>query len=114
MPAGLESAKCYILATDIEKAMPFIVEHQARHEAVIQQLDERLVRLEGFVETNTGMIRQLVDVSRSLANTVQQLGEETDRRIRELTESQAHTDRRLDALMNVVDKLARRHGDKLQ
>jgi len=114
LSAGLESAKCYTLVMDIEKAMQFIIEHQARHGAAIQQLDERLVRLGGLVETNTGMIRQLVDVSLSLANTVQQLGEETDRRIRELTESQAHSDRRLDALINVVDKLARRNGDKLQ
>ncbi len=40
--------------------------------------------------------------------------EETDRRlgarIEQLVESGAHTDRRLDALIDVVDKLTRRNG----
>ncbi len=36
--------------------------------------------------------------------------QETDRLIRELAASGAHTDRRLDALIDVVNKLARRNG----
>lgn len=39
-----------------------------------------------------------------------ELGEETDPRIQELRESGAHTDRRLDALISVVDKLTRRNS----
>ncbi len=90
--------------------MNFIIEQQAQFAVDIQLLKER--------QTETlGMIRQLVDVTMSLAHhgeetdqRLRALGEETDRRIRELAASGAHTDRRLDALIGVVDKLARRNG----
>ena len=84
---------------NIESRMNFIIEQQAQFAVDIQLLKER--------ETEAlGMIRQLVDVTMSLAHH----GEETDRRIRELAESGAHTDRRLDALIDLVDKLTRRNG----
>ncbi len=84
---------------NIESRMNFIIEQQAQFTADIQLLKER--------ETEAlRMIGQLVDVTMSLAHH----GEETDRRIRELAASGAHTDRRLDALIDVVDKLARRNG----
>jgi len=83
----------------IESRMNFIIEQQAQFAADVQLLKER--------ETEAlRMIGQLVDVTMSLAHH----GEETDRRIRELAASGAHTDRRLDALIDVVDKLARRNG----
>jgi hypothetical protein len=37
--------------------------------------------------------------------------QETDRLMRELREAGAHTDRRLDALIDTVDKLVRRNGN---
>ncbi len=83
----------------IESRMSFIIEQQAQFAADIQLLKDRQA-------DTIGMIRQLVDVTMSLAHH----GEETDRRIRELAESGAHTDRRLDALIDVVDKLTRRKG----
>jgi hypothetical protein len=97
--------------------MEFIIEQQARHATAIQQLDERMARAEVFIETNSSMIRQLVDVSTSLARQAQ----DTDRFIRELREAQAqghrglreaqaHSDRRLDALIDAVEKLTRRDG----
>jgi len=102
---------------DMEKTMEFIIEQQARHATAIQQIDERMARAEGFIEANSGMIRQLVDVSMSLARHAQ----DTDRFIRELREAQAqshrelreaqaHSDRPLDALIDVVEKLTRRDG----
>lgn len=76
----------------------------AEDEIAIQQTDER--------------IKTLVDVSMSLAHNLQTLGEETDRRIketqqsiRELRESQATTDYKLNALIETVDKLVRRNGN---
>ena len=70
-----------------------------------------------MIEANAGMIRQLVDVTFSLAHHSEESDrrlEETDRRlgarIQQLVESQAHSDRRLDALIDVVEKLARRNG----
>jgi hypothetical protein len=93
---------------DVEKTMQFILEMQARHEAAIQQLDERLYRVSALAEANTTRISQLVGVCASLAN----LGEETDRRIRELRDAQAHSDYKLNALIETVDKLTRHNGSQ--
>ncbi len=109
---------------NIESRMNFIIEQQAQFAAGMQLLKERQADTLRLVEANTGMIRQLVDVTMSLAHhgeetdqrmqetdqRLRALGEETDRRIRELAASGAHTDRRLDALIDVVDKLTRRNG----
>ena len=109
---------------NIESRMNFIIEQQAQFAAGIQLLKERESGMFRMIEANAGMIRQLVDVSLSLARNL----EETDRRLgarieqlterqtqfdasmRELREAQAHSDRRLDALIDVVDKLTRRNG----
>ncbi len=94
------------MADSIESRMNFIIEQQAQFTVDIQLLKDRQADTMRLVEANTGMIRQLVDVTMSLAHH----GEETDRRIRELAESGAHTDRRLDALIDVVDRLTHRKG----
>lgn len=108
----------------IESRMNFIIEQQAQFVADIQLVKDRQADTMRLVEANTGMIRQLVDVTMSLAHhgeetdrriqetdrRLRALGEETDRRLRELAESGAHTDRRLDALIDVVGKLTRRNG----
>lgn len=97
----------------IESRMNFIIEQQAQFTADIQILKERQTEAQKETENIKGMIRQLVDVTMSLARH----GEDTDRRfkdtdqlIRELRESQAHSDRRLDALIDTVDKLVHRNG----
>ncbi len=91
---------------NFEARMNFIIEQQAQFTADMQLLKERQDKTQLQVDAIRGMIGQLVDVTMSLAHHA----EETDRRIRELAESGAHTDRRLDALINVVEKLARRNG----
>jgi ABC-type transporter Mla subunit MlaD len=109
---------------DIEKAMEFILGQNARHAVAMQQLDERMEQAEKRMDRTEGMVRQLVDVTMSLARHVESLARhaedadawvkkfaaETDRRIREREEAGAHTDRRLDALIDVVEKLTRRNG----
>jgi ABC-type transporter Mla subunit MlaD len=102
---------------DIEKTMEFIVQQQARHATAIEQLDERMARAGGLFEANSGMVRQLVDVSMSLARHAQdtdrfirELREAQAESVRELREAQAHSDRRLDTLIDVVEKLSRRNG----
>jgi hypothetical protein len=98
---------------DIENTMRFILETQAKLEASAQMHDERLARLEGItaqigsmVEANTSRIGQLVDVCFSLAHHA----EETDRRIDELREIQATSEYKLNALIEMVDKIVRRNG----
>jgi hypothetical protein len=87
------------MADNIESRMNFIIEQQAQFAVDIQLLKERQA-------DSQRMIGQLIDVTLSLARHM----EETDRRIRELAEAGAHTDRRLDALIDVVEKLTRRNG----
>jgi hypothetical protein len=98
------------MSDDIESRMHFIIEQQAQFAVGIQLLKERQ-------DTAQRMIGQLVDVTMPLARhgeetdaRLRQFGEETDRRIREVAEAGAHTDRRLDALIDAVNKLTRRNG----
>ena len=94
------------MAENIESRMKFIVEQQAQFAADIQSLKER--------------IRQLVDITFSLARHSEGTDrrmEETDRLMKEfaagmqeLREAGAHSDRRLDALIDVVNKLTSRNG----
>jgi len=112
---------------NIESRMNFIIEQQAQFAADMQLLKERESQILGMIEANTRMIRQLVDVTLSLARHSEETDrrmEETDRRMeetarrmkefaagmQELREAGAHSDRRLDALIDVVNKLTSRNG----
>lgn len=102
---------------EVEPRMNFIIERQAQFAADIQVLKERQAETARQLEANSGMIRQLIDVSMSLARhgeetdrRLARLGEETDRRIRELRVAQVHSDHRPDALIDTVDKLVRRNA----
>ncbi len=97
---------------DVEKTMQFILETQAKHEVTIQAIletqaksDERFLR---FQQEMGQRFSTLVDVSLSLARH----GEETDRRIRELTDAQASTDDKLNTLIDTVDRLVKRNGSR--
>jgi len=94
----------------IEARVRFIIEQQAQFTTDIQLLKERQIEAQR-------MIGQLVDVTMSLArhaeDTDRRLKEADERlgaRIQEIAEAGAHTDRRLDALIDTVDKLVRRNG----
>ncbi|HEV2379877.1 MAG TPA: hypothetical protein VG206_08800 [Terriglobia bacterium] len=102
--------------------MQFILDQQAQFAADIQKLQE------SQVETDD-RIRKLVDVSLSLAHHVEGLTghvEEIDRRLasfisetnerfQRLAESQAHTDQRLDTLIDIVRRQAERgNGRQIQ
>jgi hypothetical protein len=93
-----------------ESRVNFIIERRAKFRADMELLKERQA------ETRE-MIRQLVDVTMSLARhgeetdrRLRELGARTDERLRELAKVGVHTDRRLDALIDTVDKLVRRNG----
>ncbi|MHB8654325.1 MAG: hypothetical protein ACYDA9_10640 [Terriglobia bacterium] len=93
--------------------MNFIVEQQAQFTVDMQALKERQAAAQTQIDENRDRIRQLVDVTMSLARHSEDLdrhGKETDRRIQELVESGKHTDRRLDALIDTVDKFLRKNG----
>jgi predicted nuclease with TOPRIM domain len=88
-----------ITLMDIKQTMQFILDTQARLEATASQHDERLTKLETSVSTVTDLVGRLAQAEIRLI-------ERMDR----LAESQAHTDQRLDILIDVVDKLVPRNG----
>jgi len=86
--------------------MQFILETQARLQATASQHDERLARLETSLARLETSVSTVTDLVGRLAQAEIRLVERMDR----LAESQAHTDQRLDILIDVVDKLVRRDG----
>jgi uncharacterized coiled-coil protein SlyX len=91
---------------DIDKTMQFILDTQARLEATASQHDERLARLETSLARLETSVSTLTDLVGHLAQAEIRLVERMDR----LAESQAHTDQRLNILIDVVDKLVHRNG----
>jgi hypothetical protein len=98
------------MADNIQARMNFIIEQQAQFATDIQLLKERQADSQRMIDANTGMIRQLVDVTMSLARHLAETDRRLGARIEQLAESGTHTDRRLDALVDIVDKLTRRNG----
>jgi predicted nucleic acid-binding Zn-ribbon protein len=112
------------MAGDIESRMQFIIEQQAQFTVDIQALKDRQEAGQKQIEENRDRIRQLLDATMSLVRhgeetdrqfretdrRLRELGEGADRRFKERQEAGAHTDRRLDALIDIVDKLTRRNG----
>ncbi|MGH9452899.1 MAG: hypothetical protein ACRD2O_02900 [Terriglobia bacterium] len=101
------------MPNDLEGWKQFMAEQQAEFWADLRAIEGKHAEIAAqqaqttrLADENRQRISQLVDVCLSLAGH----GEETDRRIRDLTESQAHTDRRLDVLIDVVEKLVKHNG----
>lgn len=94
-----------------ESRMNFILEQQAHFTVDIQALKESQTRTDG-------MLRKLIEVNLDLANhiestdvRVRELGDrmekrdrEWDQRMKEIRESQIHSDKRLDALIDIVNQ----------
>jgi len=88
----------------IENTLQTVIESQARHENAIRDLilvSRTLVDSQG--QTQVQM--------QQLSSTVQQLAETQKRNYQELTESAAHTNEKLNALIDVVDRIIRREQD---
>lgn len=105
-----------------ESRMNFILEQQAQFTVDIQALKESQIRTDG-------MLRKLIEVNLDLANHIQgtdervrELDERVEKRdsvwdermrewherMKEMRESQAHSDKRLDALIDIVNQQLRR------
>lgn len=102
---------------DVERTMQFILDALARLEAVSGAHEERLTRLESGLDSlrqqmaNLGtQVAVITDLVGRLAQAELRLVARMDALAesqRSLAESQAHTDRRLDALINIVDQRLR-------
>lgn len=94
------------MADDFESQKEFILRQQAQFAGDIQRLEQRQAENSRQIEANTASIRQLVDVTLSLARH----GESQDERMASLDEHAEGTDKRLNALIDTVDKLVHRNG----
>lgn len=95
---------------DVEKTIEFILEMQSKHEEWLHKHEQAIVRIESG-------LTQLVDVSLSLARTVEQnsagikeLREAQAAGFKELRDAQASTDYKMNALIDTVDKIVRKNG----
>jgi len=106
----------------IESRMNFIIEQQAQFAADMQVLKERQAETLQMIEAhsrqieahsrqigaNTGIIGQLVDVNLSLARHLEESDRRLSARMEQLAEAQTHTEYKLNALIDTVDKVVRR------
>ncbi|MDE3181717.1 MAG: hypothetical protein KGM47_18885 [Acidobacteriota bacterium] len=91
---------------DVEKTMQFILEMQAKHEVAAQRHDEQIAKHDQQLALLEKSVAAVTDLVGRLAQAELRLVD----RINELRDAQAGTDYKLNALIDTVDKLARRNG----
>ena len=104
---------------DIEKTMEFILNVQAKIEALGQQNAERIAELQALAKGHEERIAKLessvatvTDLVGRVAQAEIHLTERMETGFQELREVQAGTECKLNALIETVDKLVRRNGHK--
>ncbi len=88
----------------IERQMEFIVHQQGKFYADLRKLDERADRTSEQIERNSGQIQQVTDLLFRTGRVVEELARESDGRWNRLVEAQQHTDKRLNILIDVVER----------
>jgi len=101
-----------VTGEEMERAIAFIIEQQAQFAANQAKAEERIARLE---EAQEGVTRALEQAAQAQENTTRQIGRlsealielteahtRTEGSLALLAEAQAHGDRRLDALIDIV------------
>ena len=105
---------------DVERTIAFLLEEDARNDLRWAKADERwakadarwavadarLSRLEQVVRLNNRVVTRLVRYGVSLRSDVRRL----DKAMARVNEKLAETDDKLNALVDVVDKMIRRNG----
>ena len=88
-----------------QRAMDFIVEQSAKFSAEIEQLNESYRKAEHRFDRDERILKLMIKAGRRARQTMRDHYKrlrEQDERWDRLVESQAHTDRRLDALIDIV------------
>lgn len=80
---------------DIERAIEFLIDSQAKSTARMEAIDERL---SARIEQVAGTVQQLAGNVQQLAGNLQQLAGVVDRSLTLFAENKAETDRRIAAL----------------
>jgi len=99
---------------EMERAMQFIVEHQARFAASQQEADERLTRTEANVAELTADQQQtkdrvarleanMAEMAQSMANMARSQ-DHLSEVVAEMVDSQKHTQDKLDAFIGVLER----------
>ncbi|MGH9445067.1 MAG: hypothetical protein ACRD3O_04985 [Terriglobia bacterium] len=99
---------------DIEKAMQFMLEHQARHDAAIQQHNLEIQQLRESAKKHDEQIAKNEEQIATLADLVGRLAQAEIRmleRMNELAAAQKHTDERLDAFIVTVERYIEDRGN---
>jgi hypothetical protein len=98
-----------MIPEEMERLMQFILEHQAQFSVDMGKVkermaesDERIARIEGIQENTARQIQHLGEALVALTESHTREHAQTQGALRELAESQRHTDRRLDALIDIV------------
>ena len=105
-----------MIPEEMERLMQFILEHQAQFSVDMDKAKERMTRLEeaqqGLLQTQQAMQETIRQTQENTARQIEHLGNalvelteshtRTEGSLRELAESQMHSDRRLDALIDIV------------
>lgn len=105
-----------MIPEEMERLMQFILKQQAQFSVDMGKVKERMAesgermaRIEGIQENTARQIEHLgnalIALTESHTRTQEALADEhaqTQAALRELAEAQAHTDRRLDALIDIV------------
>jgi exonuclease VII small subunit len=97
---------------DIEKTMEFILSVQARLEASVQDHHERIAKHDEQIAKLESSIASLTDLVGRLAQAEIRLAESTTVGFQELRQLHADTEYKLNALIDTVDKLVHRDGQR--
>jgi hypothetical protein len=85
-----------------QRAMDFIVEQQAKFEVDIELINESYRKAEHRFDRDERILKLMIKAGRRARQHMRQQDERWERRHAELVESQAHSDKRLDALIDIV------------
>jgi hypothetical protein len=85
-----------------QRAMDFIVAQQAKNSVDIEKLNELYSKAEHRFDRDERILKLMIKAGRRARQHMREQDERWERRYAELVESGAHTDRCLDALIDIV------------
>ena len=85
-----------------QRAMDFIVEQQAKFAVDIEQLNESYRKAEHRFDRDERILKLMIKAGRRARQQMREQAELWKRQHAEIVESGKHTDRRLDALIDIV------------
>lgn len=85
-----------------QRAMEFIVQQQAKNEVELERINESFRQAEHRFDRDERILKLMIKAGRRARQKIREQDELWSRQHAELVESGKHTDRRLDALIDIV------------